>query len=94
MLAPVRIDRTQEGASVTSEQRPQPLPRPDGVSRPLWDAARDGRLALQHCSDCGHFNHPSDALCGRRSSGNAVQMQATDVVGRPADAVAGGAGRH
>lgn len=35
-------------------QRPGiPLPRPTPLSQPHWDAAREGRLVVQRCSDCG-----------------------------------------
>ncbi len=30
-----------------------PLPRPSPLSQPHWDAAREGRLVVQRCSDCG-----------------------------------------
>jgi uncharacterized OB-fold protein len=28
-----------------------------------WAAAREGRLALQHCEDCGRFTHYPSAVC-------------------------------
>ena len=35
-------------------QRPQtPLPRPTTLSKPYWDACREGKLTVQKCSDCG-----------------------------------------
>lgn len=31
----------------------RPLPVPDGDTRPYWDAAKEHRLAVQRCQDCG-----------------------------------------
>ena len=33
------------------------LPAPDPETRPFWDAAREGRLLVKRCADCGraHF---------------------------------------
>ncbi len=33
------------------------------LTRPFWDAARQGVLAIQRCGDCGHFNHPPREAC-------------------------------
>lgn len=30
-----------------------PLPRPTDISRPFWDACREGRLTFQRCAACG-----------------------------------------
>ena len=30
-----------------------PLPRPTPLSRPHWDACREGRLLVQRCTGCG-----------------------------------------
>ena len=41
----------------------KPLPRPRDISRPFWDAARDGRLIVQSCTACGHAQHPPRPHC-------------------------------
>jgi len=41
----------------------RPVPVPDEWTRPFWDAAKDGVLALQRCQSCGHFQHPPYATC-------------------------------
>jgi len=46
-----------------SESRPKPIPVPDDLSRPFWDAARDHRLVLQRCASCGYYNHPPRLAC-------------------------------
>ncbi len=41
-----------------------PQPTPSRVSRPYWDAAREGRLVFQRCSSCGTVPARPVALCG------------------------------
>lgn len=37
----------------------KPVPHPNAVSRPFWDAARRHELILQQCSECGaHIYYP------------------------------------
>ena len=43
----------------------RPRPRPDDLTRPYWEAAAAGRLAIQRCEGCGHYNHPPKPLCDR-----------------------------
>ena len=41
----------------------KPLPIIDAESRPFWQAARERRLAIMRCGDCGrHFFYPRE-LC-------------------------------
>lgn len=46
----------------------RPLPQPDALTQPFWDAARTGRLVAQRCGSCGYYNHPAKPLCDRCSS--------------------------
>jgi uncharacterized protein len=39
-----------------------PKPEPTEVSRPYWDALREGHLVFQRC-DCGHAWLPARRLC-------------------------------
>jgi uncharacterized protein len=41
----------------------KPLPGPDAVSGPYWQAAAEGRLLVQHCPSCGHRQWYPRALC-------------------------------
>ena len=41
----------------------RPIPVPNEWTKPFWDAAKQGVLALQHCHACGHFQHPPYATC-------------------------------
>jgi uncharacterized OB-fold protein len=42
-----------------------PLTRPiaDDLTRPWWDAAREGRLLIQRCDGCGHHQFYPRAHC-------------------------------
>jgi uncharacterized protein len=41
----------------------KPVPVPDELSRPFWDAAKERRLMIQRCSSCGYYNHPPRRFC-------------------------------
>ena len=41
----------------------KPLPMPDDLTRPFWDAASEHRLEIQRCRSCGYYNHPPRPLC-------------------------------
>ena len=40
-------------------------PATTDLTQPFWDAARQGRLAIQRCQDCSYYNHPPRPLCDR-----------------------------
>jgi uncharacterized protein len=42
-----------------------PVPAPSELTRPFWDAAKDGRLDIQRCSNCSLFIHPPEPQCSR-----------------------------
>jgi uncharacterized protein len=43
----------------------RPLPHPTLLSRPFWDACREGRLTAQRCSDCGELRFIPSAFCAK-----------------------------
>ena len=43
--------------------RPRPIPRPDEVTRPYWEAAAEHRLVVMRCDSCGSYRHPPTAAC-------------------------------
>src|SRR5712692_11706448 len=53
--------------SVNSPQRP--LPAPDPLTRPFWEAAAAGELHIQRCAECGYYNHPPQPICDRCAGG-------------------------
>lgn len=46
-----------------SDRKPKPLPAPDELTRPYWEAAKQHQLVIQRCRDCGYFNHPPRTAC-------------------------------
>jgi uncharacterized OB-fold protein len=45
-----------------------PLPVPDDITAPFWEAARNGLLKIQQCRDCGAYQQPPGAACSRCAS--------------------------
>jgi uncharacterized protein len=41
----------------------RPLPVPDAETAPYWNAAAQGRLVIQKCSDCGAFRFYPRLVC-------------------------------
>jgi len=44
-------------------QQRRPLPAADDLTRPFWEAAKQRHLVVQHCQNCGYFNHPPRTAC-------------------------------
>lgn len=45
-----------------------PVPKVEPLTAPFWAAAREQRLVIQRCTDCGTFRHLPHALCARCQS--------------------------
>ena len=43
----------------------KPLPTLNDSNRPFWEAAGEGRLAMQQCSACEHVRFPISHVCPR-----------------------------
>lgn len=41
----------------------KPLPTPDADSQAYWQGLKEGKLLLQHCSDCAHVQFYQQAIC-------------------------------
>lgn len=41
----------------------KPVPVPDELTAPFWEAANRGVLAIQHCAACERYVHPPEAVC-------------------------------
>jgi uncharacterized protein len=50
-------------ASTTQTQPAKPLPVLDGMNRPFWEAARQGQLRMQCCTECRHIRYPISHVC-------------------------------
>jgi len=46
------------------------IPEPTDASRPFFEGAREGRLRLQICGDCGSWAYPVTTLCQECGSRN------------------------
>jgi uncharacterized protein len=42
---------------------PKPVPIPDQVSKPFWDACNEKRLVIQRCQQCKRYHHPPQPIC-------------------------------
>ncbi len=42
---------------------PRMVPQPNALNRPYWTGGANGELLIQHCTKCGHWNHPPAASC-------------------------------
>jgi len=45
------------------EEYRKPVPEPDRVTGPFWEAAREKKLLIQHCPDCGVHQFFPQAHC-------------------------------
>jgi uncharacterized OB-fold protein len=44
---------------------PKPVPAPDGLDTAFWEGAREERLLIQKCADCGRYQWGPEWLCHR-----------------------------
>ena len=49
---------------------PKPVPVPDALSKPFWDAANEQRLVVQKCGGCQALQHPPRPRCRYCGSDN------------------------
>jgi uncharacterized OB-fold protein len=47
------------------KKRPRPVPVPTNITRPFWDAAKQGKLVLQRCRRCGTWQYWPRPVCMR-----------------------------
>jgi uncharacterized OB-fold protein len=41
----------------------RPLPRPNSLTQPFWDATKEGRLVVQRCTSCSAFVWTPQIAC-------------------------------
>lgn len=44
---------------------PKPVPVPDEVTKPFWDAVNEQRLVAQFCPSCNKYQHPPQRRCAQ-----------------------------
>lgn len=59
---------------------PKPIPVPDEVSKPFWDACNERRLIVQNCARCHRLQYPPQAACA--GCGSADHLEWREVSGR------------
>jgi uncharacterized OB-fold protein len=65
---------------VTSlDEGKRPLPRPNALTAPFWEATREGRLTVQRCQECGAYIWTPQWACRECLS---ESLQWTEVSGR------------
>jgi uncharacterized OB-fold protein len=47
----------------TTTEYKKPLPTLTDDNRPFWEGARQGKLMMQKCGDCGHIRYPISHVC-------------------------------
>jgi len=62
--------QTREGQEQLRQMGVKPLPQPDDLTRPYWEAARRHELVIQRCTACRDYQHPPYEQC--RSCGSAT----------------------
>jgi uncharacterized OB-fold protein len=69
-------DNLKQRLGCKDEDFVKPLPVPAPWSKPFWDAARQHKLLLKKCRDCGHIDHPPYLYCTSCSSENSEWVEA------------------
>ena len=55
----------------------KPIPEPDPLSQPFWDAAKEGKLKLPRCVDCNRVHWYPRYICPYCHSTNIEWIDAT-----------------
>ncbi len=48
---------------------------PDQLTQGFWDAANEGRLAVQNCTTCNRLQFPAQAACDECGSGDSLEWK-------------------
>ncbi len=60
----------------------KPLPEPDQVTLPFWEAAKRHEFRLQYCENCQRFVHPPKPVCSNCSRGERLDWRGVSGRGR------------
>src|SRR5437867_3233357 len=61
---------------------PKPIPVPDEVSKPFWEACNERRLIVQNCTACHRLQYPPQATCAACGSDGHLEWQQVSGHGR------------
>ena len=67
----------KENMGCTDEDFIKPLPKPSKWSKPFWEGAREHKLLLKQCNDCGYIDHPPYLYCTNCMSENHSWVEAS-----------------
>jgi uncharacterized OB-fold protein len=59
---------------------PRPIPVPDDLSKPFWDACNERRLIVQNCRACNRKQFPPERTC--TACGSADSLEWIETSGR------------
>ena len=48
---------------MTTKPSHKPVPVPDDLTQPFWEAVNSRRLAIQRCQACKRYHHPPAGIC-------------------------------
>lgn len=57
----------------------RPMPVPDDISKPFWDACNERRLVIQNCVSCDTLQYPPEQTC---ASCDSEKMEWVEVSGK------------
>ena len=61
---------------------PKPIPVPDEVSKPFWDACNERRLVVQTCTACDRMQYPPQTECAKCHSSEHLTWRQVEGRGR------------
>jgi uncharacterized protein len=70
-------EELKEKLKLTDEDLVKPLPKPSKWSQPFWDGAKQHKLLLKTCKDCGNIDHPPYLYCTECQSDNMEWKEAS-----------------
>ena len=53
-----------------SQKYEKPLPQPNEITGPFWEASKNHELKLQRCGSCGGYRYPPGEICPHCRSNN------------------------
>lgn len=53
----------------------KPIPVPDALTKPFWDAVNQRRLVIQTCTVCNRKQYPPEPRCAQCGSGAALEWK-------------------